>query len=126
MPNRFNADSGSGFRGGPADFGASASSGQRGSFDSEQKPFGDQSQEVLSSQMDGNPHSSRGFRKALEKTQRSSGRLKDHLPDKTTFGGKGFKKPNYFAQGGQRHGMHVGSGAPFTGGAKDGADFGGD
>lgn len=72
------------------------------------------------------PHSSAGFRRALMKTARSGSTLKDQLPNKTSFGGKGFRKPNYFAQGGARHGMHVGSGAPFTGAAQqEGADFGG-
>jgi hypothetical protein len=76
--------------------------------------------------MAGNPHSSSGFRRALMKTARSGNRLKDQLPSKSTFGGKGFKKPNYFAQGAQRHGMHIGAGAPHTAGARDtGADFGG-
>lgn len=64
------------------------------------------------------PHSSAGFRRALMKTGRSGSKLKDQLPNKQSFGGKGFKKPNYFAQGGGRHGMHIGSGAPFTGAAE--------
>lgn len=74
------------------------------------------------------PHSSSGFRRALMKTARSGNKLKDQLPNKTTFSGKGFRKPNYFAQGGQRHGMHIGSGAPFTGpAAGDAGDgFGGE
>src|SRR5882724_6916130 len=72
------------------------------------------------------PHSSSGFRRALMKSARGSNRLKDQLPNKTTFAGKGFKKPNYFAQGAKRHGMHMGAGAPVTQGAGDtGADFGG-
>lgn len=76
----------------------------------------------------GQPHSASGFRKALMKTARTGSKLKDQLPNKKTFGGPGFKKPNYFAQGGQRHGMHVGSGAPFTGPATgDSSDgFGGE
>lgn len=83
-------------------------------------------QPQLSSSLPGNPHSSRGFRKALMHTQRTSGRLKDQLPDKQSFSGKGYRKPSYFAQGGQRHGMHIGSGAPFTGPATGdaGAGFG--
>jgi hypothetical protein len=64
------------------------------------------------------PHSASGFRRALMRTARTSGRLKDQLPNKTSFGGKGFAKPSYFAQGGQRHGLHMGSGAPFTGAAR--------
>lgn len=124
--NRFNTDKGAGLRGNTADLGASASSGQRGGFDSEQDPNGG-NQQVLSSQLPGNPHSSHGFKSALKRTQRSGSRLKDQLPDKTTFGGKGFKKPNYFAQGAQRHGMHIGSGAPYTSGGQEtgGSDFGG-
>jgi len=67
---------------------------------------------VLSSQLSGNVHSSRGFRRALKRSQAKEDRLKDQLPNKTHFGGPGFKKPNYFAQGGARRGMHIGSGAP--------------
>lgn len=124
--HRLAAQVGAGFRGNPADFGSSASSGQRGGWDSEQNPSGDQSQSTLSSQLPGNPHSSRGFRKALEHTERTSGRLKSQLPDKTSFGGPKYRKPNYFAQGGQRHGLHISSGAPHTaGGQQEGADAGG-
>src|SRR5262249_46288206 len=82
--DRFNVDKGAGARGNPADFGAGASTSQRASFGSEQNPNATDNQEVLSSAPAGNPHSSRGFRKALEKTQRSQSRLKDQLPDKTT------------------------------------------
>lgn len=122
---RFNADMG-GKGGSPGAFSQSASFAQRGSFGSEQDPTATAGGgDMLSSSPPGNPHSSRGFRRALEKVQRTSGRLKDQLPDKTSFGAKGFKKPNYFAQGGGRHGMHIGAGAPFTGAAQDGADFGG-
>jgi len=124
--NKFNADTGGGARGSAADFTAGASFSQRAGFGSEQDPNATDAQEVLSSAPAGNPHSSRGFRKALEKTQRSQSRLRDQLPDKTTFGGKGYKKPSYFAQGGARHGMHIGSGAPFTSGTQEGADFGGE
>lgn len=125
--NRIMDNKGAGFRGNPADFGSSASSGQRGGWDSEQDPaaaMGGGS--MLSSQLPGNPHSTRGFRKALEKTSRTSGGLKNQMPDKVTFGGKGYKKPNYFAQGGKRHGMHISTGAPHTsGGQQEGADAGG-
>lgn len=125
MPNRLVADAGAGYRGNTAEFGASATGAQRGGFGSEQNPSGDQSQGTLSSQMAGNPHSSRGFRRALEKTQRKSSSLKDQMPDKVTFGNKGYKKPSYFAQGGRRHGMHISTGAPHTSGASDtGADTG--
>jgi hypothetical protein len=111
MGNRFNADQGAGVGRGssPVDFSASASTAQRGSVGSDGQ----------------NPTSSAGFRQALAKTGRSGNRLKDQLPNKKTFGGKGFKKPNYFAQGGKRHGLHMGAGAPFTGPA-DGADVGGE
>lgn len=107
--NRFDADKG--IRGGNPnpDQTGGASTDARGSF-------GSDGQE---------PHSSAGFRRALEKTARSGNRLKDQLPEKTSFAGKDFKKPNYFAQGGRRHGMHIGSGAPAIAGATDtGADFG--
>ena len=125
MSGRFNADSGNGFRGGAGSSG-SASTAQRGSFGSEQNPNGEPGQQVLSSALPGNPHSSRGFRRQLERTTRSSGRLKDQLPDKVSFGGKGYRKPNYFAQGGRRHGMHISTGAPHTtGGQQEGSDSGG-
>jgi hypothetical protein len=115
------------FRGGSPMGMNNPSIAQRGSFGSEQNPSMSNGQPVLSSSLPGNPHSSRGFRKALERTQRSGSKLKDQLPDKTSFGNKGFRKPNYFAQGGGRHGMHIGSGAPFTGPATGdaGSGFGG-
>src|SRR5262249_39437975 len=95
-----------GGRGGsPSDFGASASAKQRGGVGMEQSNTG-----VSSSNIPGAPHSSSGFRHALEKSARSSSRLKDQLPGKEDFGGMGFRKPNYFAQGGGRHGMHIGAG----------------
>jgi|ERR1700733_4626510 len=73
----------------------------------------------------GGVHSPHGFRKALMKSGSGGNRITGSLTDKTSFGGKGFKKPNYFAQGGQRHGMHVGAGAPVTQPAQaEGADFG--
>lgn len=116
--SRFNADQGGGFRGNPADFGSNASPFQRGGMGAEQG--------MVSSAPAGNPHSSTGFRRALMRTARSSGRLKDQLPQKSTFGGKGFRKPNYAFQGGQRHGMHVGAGAPAINPAEqEGASFGG-
>ncbi len=110
--SNFDAQQGAGMgRGGsPADFGASGSPDQRGGNGADGQKL----------------HSAAGFRRALMKTSRTGSSLKDQLPQKQTFGGKGFKKPNYFAQGGQRHGMHIGAGSPFTGAAKDtGADFGG-
>lgn len=63
---------------------------------------------MASSALPGHPHSSEGFRRAIKRATNSPSRL----VDKTHFGGNGFTKPNYFAQGGQRHGMHIGSGAP--------------
>jgi hypothetical protein len=115
--NRFEADGGTGFRGGTADFSSAAGPGQRGGTGAEQG--------VTSTAIAGNPHSSHGFKRALMKTQRSqSGTLKGDMVNKTHFGGPGFKKPNYFGQGGGRHGMHIGAGAPFTGAAhQEGADF---
>lgn len=98
--------------------GGGASYPQRAGFGSEQNPSGTPGQEVLTSTMPGNPHSSAGFRAALKKSARSQSRLKDQLPSGQNFSGDGFKKPNYFAQGGARHGIHIGSGAPFTAGAE--------
>ena len=73
------------------------------------------------------PKSAAGFRRALMKTSRQGNKLKDQLPGKQSFGGPGFKKPNYFAQGAQRHGMHMGAGAPaVTPAADTGSDFGGE
>jgi len=84
--------------------------------------FGAETTGVTSSQLSGNVHSSRGFRRALKESQRSN-RLAGQLPSKKAFSGPSFKKPNYFAQGEARHGLHVGSGAPFTGATKEsGAD----
>lgn len=78
---------------------------------------------VQASNLSGNVHSARGFKRALEKTQSRSNRLAGQLPQKSNFGGPKFRKPNYFAQGGSRHGMHIGSGAPFTGAAeREGVD----
>lgn len=116
---RINDDMG-GRGGSPSDFAASATAAQRGGTGAEQG--------VTSSAIAGNPHSSAGFRRALMKTQSGSNRLKNQLPNGKTFAGKGYAKPNYFAQGGGRHGMHIGSGAPFTGPATgdSGAGFGGE
>jgi len=107
--NRFNADNG--IRGGNPNPGPGMGAAQRAGFGSEQDPAADP-QEVLSSAPAGNPHSSAGFKRALEKTARSSSKLKDQLPSGKTFSGKGYRKPNYFAQGKGRHGMHIGAGAP--------------
>jgi hypothetical protein len=123
--NRFNANASP--RGGSPNPGAGMGTPQRAGFGSEQNPSAPGGQEVLSSAPQGNPHSSAGFRRALERTARSGSKLKDKLPNKTNFSGPGFRKPNYFAQGGGRHGMHIGAGAPFTGPADDASDgFGGE
>lgn len=121
--NRFNADNG--IRGGNPNPVPGMGTPQRAGFGSEQNPSAPP-QQVLSSAPQGNPHSSSGFRRALEKTQRSQNRLTQHMPGKSTFGGKGFAKPNYFAQGGQRHGLHMGAGAPFVGPATSDESFGGE
>lgn len=108
---RIKADPGTGFRGGPADFGTNYSTGDRGSV-------GD-----TEGSNKGGPHSSSGFRRALMKTERTAGRLSGDIASRKDFGGDGFRKPNYFGQGGRRHGMHMGSGAPVTQPAMDtGAD----
>ena len=119
------ADDTGGRGGSPSDFGASATTAQRGSFGSEQNPAAPAGQNVLQNSPAGNPHSAAGFRRALMRTARKGSSLKDQLPDKTTFSGKDFAKPSSFAQGGRRHGMHIGSGAPFAQPASDaGEDFG--
>lgn len=126
MANRFNADEGTGFRGGPADFTSTAMGSERGGFGAEQNPAGNMSQNMVSSQLPGNPHSSSGFRRAIRSAGRPKSSLKNEMPNKVSFGGKGYKKPSYFAQGGQRHGLHISTGAPHTAGAtQEGADFGG-
>lgn len=108
--NRFDADQGSGFRSNAADFGATASTGQRGGT-------GD---------LPGNPQSSPGFRRAIKSAGHSGNRLSGQLPNKVSFGGRGYRKPNYFAQGGKRHGLHISTGAPHTGPAtQEGSDAGG-
>lgn len=106
--SRFDADNG--IRGGnPNPFSGTASPASRGGNGSDGQ----------------NPASSAGFKSALSKVGQRGNSLRDQLPNKTTFAGKGFKKPSYFAQGAQRHGMHIGAGAPHTAGANDtGADFG--
>jgi len=121
--DRFNADENE--RGGSPFVGSDMATSQRAGFGSEQNPAGKAGQEVLTSAPKGNPHSSSGFRRALMRTARQGNRLKDQLPQGKTFAGKGFRKPNYFAQGGQRHGMHIGAGAPHTAAADQaGESFG--
>lgn len=111
---RIAPDQGGGFRGNPADFNFTASTGDRGSV-------GDTEGSNV-----GGPHSSLGFRRALERSERQgSSRLSGDIASRTHFGGKGFKKPNYFAQGARRHGLHMGAGAPVTTPAMDtGAETG--
>lgn len=125
--DRFNADPGSGFRGNPADFGTGVALGARGSFGSEQNPGAKAgSGAMVSNALPGNPHSSSGFRRAIKSAGRSGNRLSGQMPDKTSFGGKGYRKPSYFAQGGKRHGLHISTGAPHTAGAtQEGSDAGG-
>lgn len=110
MLGRFNPDQGP--RGGSAMGGAPSYT-----------PTSQQNSGVASSAIPGNPHSSRGFKRALMKTERSAGRLKDQLPRKESFSGPGYKKPNYFGQGGRRHGMHMGAGAPVIQPAADASDM---
>jgi|SRR6267142_2621555 len=112
---RIKADPGAGWRGNPADLNFSADAGDRGGT-------GD-----TEGSNKGGPHTSGGFRRALEKTERTAGRLSGDIASRQHFGGKGFKKPNYFAQGQRRHGMHVGAGAPAVTPAMDtGSDSGGE
>jgi len=127
MANRFNADTGGGFRGNTADFGSAVNLGARGSFGSEQDPNAKAgSGSMVTNQLPGNPHSSSGFRRAIKSAGRSGNRLKDQLPDKTSFNGPGFKKPSSFAQGGRRHGLHISTGAPHVQpGTQEGSDSGG-
>lgn len=111
---RIRTDPGTGFRGGPADFTMSAAPGDRGgNGDSE-------------GSNKGGPHSATGFRRALEHTERTQGQLSSKIMSAQDGSGSGFKKPNYFSQGGKRHGMHIGAGSPFTGPAQqEGSDQGG-
>lgn len=111
---RMRDGSGSGFRANTADFGMNFDAGDRGST-------GD-----MEGSNTGGPHSSAGFKRALMHTERTSGRLSGAIASKKDFSGDGFKKPNYFAQGGRRRGMHIGSGSPATIPAQqEGADAGG-
>lgn len=119
MGNRFNADDGAGTGRGGSPFDpkhTNAAMNARGGF-------GAETGGVAASNLSGNVHSARGFKRALERTQSRSNRLAGQLPSKSGFSGPRYNKPNYFAQGGGRHGMHIGSGAPFTGSAEqEGAD----
>ena len=124
---RIRTDPGSGFRSNTADFGISYGSPDRGATGAEQNPSMASGGDVqMGGQPKGNPHSSAGFKRALMHTERTAGRLSGDIASRQSFSGKGFSKPNYFAQGQKRHGMHIGSGAPFTGAAADtGAEAGG-
>lgn len=115
LADRIKDDGGSGWRGNPADFGVSFGPGDKGSFGDDE------------GSNKGGPHSSAGFKRALMRTERTAGRLAGDISSRRDTSGQGFKKPNYFGQGGKRHGMHIGSGSPFTGAAtQEGADSGGD
>jgi hypothetical protein len=112
---RIAPDPGAGFRANTADFNFTAAPGDRGSV-------GD-----TEGSNKGGPHSSSGFRRALEHTERTAGRLSGDIASRQHFGGQGFKKPSQFAQGGRRHGMHIGAGAPAITPAMDtGSDSGGE
>ncbi len=118
---RLKADLGAGWRGNTADFGSNVSMSSRAGAGS-----GADDNQVTNS-MPGSVHTAAGFRRALESTERTAGRLSGDIANRTHFGGKGFRKPNYFAQGGRRHGLHIGSGAPPVTPAMDtGADSGGE
>lgn len=115
LMHRIKDDTGGGFRGNTADFGMSLDAGDRGSVGDDE------------GSNKGGPHSSEGFKRALMSTERNSGRLSGDIASRKDFGGKGFRKPNYFAQGQRRHGMHMGSGAPAVTPANDtGSDTGAD
>jgi len=122
---RIDYDKGSGFRANPADYDMNVETADRGSFRSEQDPSFSNGQPVMTSANPSMPHSSSGFRRALERTERTSSRLTGDIASRKNFGGKGFQKPNYFGQGVRRHGLHIGTGAPATVPATDtGAEFG--
>ena len=124
---RMDADPGTGFRSNAGDMGFNLDYSDRSGFGAEQDPTANQSQDVMSSSPKGNPHSSIGFRRALERTQRSTSSISKGIVNRQNFGGKDFKKPNYFGQGGRRHGFHIGTGAPAISPAMDaGSDSGGE
>lgn len=110
---RIRTDPGSGFRANTADFGVNFNDGNRGGTGDDE------------GNNKGGPHSSAGFKRALMNTERTAGRLSGDIASRKHFGGQGFRKPNYFAQGQRRHGMHVGAGAPAVTPAMDtGSDAG--
>ena len=96
---------GSGFRSNPADFGFSLDASDRGGT-------GADSNDVTNSNTH-QPHSASGFKRALMRSGHQQNTVIDGM-NKKGFSMKGAKKPNYFAQGGQRHGMHIGAGSPAT------------
>ena len=125
--NRIADDSGTGFRANAGDMGFNLDFADRSGFGAEQNPSANQSQDMMTSSPKGNPHSSSGFRRALERTQRSSSSISKGIVNRSNFGGKDFKKPNYFGQGARRRGMHIGSGAPAITPTMDaGSDVGGE
>lgn len=111
---RIRNDPGTGFRGGPADFGFSADTGDRGGTGDDE------------GNNKGGPHSASGFRRALMHTERHQGQLSAKIMSAKDGSGSGFRKPSQFAQGGKRHGLHIGSGAPaVTPAQQEGTDQGG-
>lgn len=118
---RIRTDPGSGFRGNTADY-----SGGTVPMPSRAGAGSGADDNQATNSMPGSVHTAPGFRRALESTERTAGRLSGDITAKQHFGGKGFNKPNYFAQGQRRHGMHIGSGAPATVPATDtGSEAGG-
>lgn len=112
---RIRTDPGSGFRANTADFGFDAGIGDRGGT-------GD-----VEGSNKGGPHSSSGFKRALMHTERTAGRLSGDIASRKDFSSGSNRKPNYFAQGSRRHGLHMGSGAPAVTPAMDASsDAGGE
>lgn len=110
---RIRNDSGSGFRSNAADFGVNFNDGNRGGTGDDE------------GNNKGGPHSSAGFKRALMNTERTAGRLSGDIARRKDFSSGSNRKPNYFAQGGRRHGLHMGAGAPATTPAMDtGSDAG--
>jgi len=111
---RFSDGVGSGFRSNAADFNASAETGERGGYGAETHGDG-----TLSSNLPGNPHSSYGFRRAIREAGNKGNSVIGGIHKRNFSMGKN-AKPSYFAQGGHRHGLHMGAGAPATMAADDG------
>lgn len=123
---RIKVDPGAGWRGNTADYpNSGASASDRGAFGAEQDPSFSSGQPVMSSSLPGNPHSSAGFRRALEHTARTGNKSLSSAISKSDFSMGKNRKPSYFGQGARRHGMHIGSGAPpITPAVQEGADTG--